>query len=221
MLQTEKEEHYTVYDHNNGQFFDFDDLDEMFGTMGHYCWSKYGGNFGSMAVPSFDFQIVQTRPDNYCWDLTAPTKAKSLYVVDSDGHFVDIKKIPPRYYFKTYDDPHRKFIYARNELIESNLVIKRDNVHKVKKTHARKLKFRGWIQEFDYSRVVRGHYRHIHTVANRRKIEGVIKDEGEPVFRGKQRNLPTYWDEISLSVHKSFKSWKHNSKRRKQWKIKG
>ena len=221
MLQTEKEELYTVYDHNNGQFHDFYSKEDMINTMSNYCYRKYGGYFTDMVKPNFNFEIVEVRTHH--WDLLAPTKAKSLYVVDFDGNFVDIteKYDPYRYRYKKYENQHYLLIEARNDQIESNLVIKNNNVDKIKKSHARKIKHSSWIGEFYYTRVIRGSHRRVHTRQIYRNVAGVLKDEGEPVFRGKQCNLPTYWDDLPLGVWKSFKSWKHNSKRKKQWKIKG
>lgn len=47
---------------------------------------------------------------------------------------------------------------------------------------------------------------------------GHVIEYGYAMVRGRRRKLPTAWDDIPCQVWKQKKSWKHNSKRRKQWK---
>lgn len=58
-------------------------------------------------------------------------------------------------------------------------------------------------------------YRSIGTHPELRAAAGVVKEEGEPEFRGRRRNVPNAWDDIKVSNHRS---WKECTKRRKQYK---
>lgn len=49
----------------------------------------------------------------------------------------------------------------------------------------------------------------------RRMAVGVVKEDGEPEFRGSRRNLNSWWDEVQ--VRRSC-SWKNCTKRKKQYK---
>lgn len=61
-----------------------------------------------------------------------------------------------------------------------------------------------------------GHcYRRVQTTAERRAACAVLKEEGEPEFRGRRRNVPNAWDDIHLPF---TRSWKKQSKRKKQYK---
>lgn len=58
-------------------------------------------------------------------------------------------------------------------------------------------------------------YRSISTTPELRACSGVLKEEGEPEFRGRRRNVPNTWDDICKNYHRS---WKECTKRRKQYK---
>lgn len=58
-------------------------------------------------------------------------------------------------------------------------------------------------------------YRAISTTPERRACAGVVKEEGEPEFRGRRRNVPNTWDDVCKNY---YRSWKECTKRRKQYK---
>ncbi len=58
-------------------------------------------------------------------------------------------------------------------------------------------------------------YRKMKTIAERRAISAVEKEEGEPEFRGARRSIPDPWDEI---VTRRSLSWKDCTKRKRQHK---
>lgn len=61
-----------------------------------------------------------------------------------------------------------------------------------------------------------GHcFRRVKTTAEFRATCSVLKEEGEPEFRGRRRNVPSAWDDIGISWSRS---WKKQSKRKKQYK---
>lgn len=57
--------------------------------------------------------------------------------------------------------------------------------------------------------------RKMETMAERRAVAAVLKEEGEPEFRGRRRNLPNPWDDIH--ARRSL-SWKDCTKRKRQHK---
>ncbi|SOK58391.1 hypothetical protein [Yersinia phage fHe-Yen9-04] len=57
--------------------------------------------------------------------------------------------------------------------------------------------------------------RKMETIAERRAIAGVVKEEGEPEFRGRRRCIPHPWDDI---MARRSLSWKDCTKRKRQHK---
>jgi hypothetical protein len=57
--------------------------------------------------------------------------------------------------------------------------------------------------------------RKMETIAERRAVAAVVKEEGEPEFRGRRRNLPNPWDDI---MARRSLSWKDCTKRKRQHK---
>lgn len=58
-------------------------------------------------------------------------------------------------------------------------------------------------------------YRAMKTTAERKAVKAVLKDEGEPEFRGRRRNIPNKWDDYWLYYDRS---WKSQTKRKRQYK---
>lgn len=73
-------------------------------------------------------------------------------------------------------------------------------------------------EDTEYSRRVWGYFRTPKTAQERRKNVGHIDEYGESFVRGRRRNLPDAWDDIANSRMDTERSWKHHSKRKKQWK---
>lgn len=67
-----------------------------------------------------------------------------------------------------------------------------------------------------------GYYRRIRTAQARRMAVAHCEEYGNEMVRGKRRhrNLLTSWDDISSSMWYAKESWKHHSKRAKQWRAK-
>lgn len=74
--------------------------------------------------------------------------------------------------------------------------------------------------------VVGGYHRTFSTTPERRRNAADVDDYGEEygqnIVRGRRRghNLPDAYDDYPNSVNDTIKSWKHHSKRKKQWKAK-
>lgn len=58
------------------------------------------------------------------------------------------------------------------------------------------------------------YFKAVRTFQELKAAKGVVRDEGEPDFRGRRKNLPTSWDDL-YRVRES--SWKRSFKCRKQW----
>ncbi len=72
-----------------------------------------------------------------------------------------------------------------------------------------------WRFSTGYKRRGSSIYRSIRTTQERRACSGVVKEEGEPEFRGRRRHVPNAWDDICKNY---YRSWKECTKRRKQYK---
>jgi hypothetical protein len=103
------------------------------------------------------------------------------------------------YSHKWWRDPDYKYWWERPILPPKN------NKNKIKK--------RLWAASY---------YRTIKTTNERRQNELHQKEYGEYIVRGKRKNkaLPSSWDDRVASAFDTHKSWKHNSKRKHQWKEK-
>lgn len=70
-----------------------------------------------------------------------------------------------------------------------------------------------------------GYSRRMRTTQERRSAEGLRTDEDARFYnllaRGARnyRNLPNAWDDERIAAREYRKSWKHNSRRSRQWKI--
>lgn len=66
------------------------------------------------------------------------------------------------------------------------------------------------------------HFRRIRTANEHRQNAACVQDIGPAFVRGRRRGktLPSSWDDLPNSSQFAVKSWKHHSKRRKQWKSK-
>jgi len=65
-----------------------------------------------------------------------------------------------------------------------------------------------------------GYTRNVATLNEKKQNEAHCLEYGEVMVRARRRNLPDSWSDIRISGRNCDTSWKHNSKRRKQWKAK-
>lgn len=78
------------------------------------------------------------------------------------------------------------------------------------------LEYKIKVTKFSGRRRHRGNVlRNIKTTAERRMAKSVVKEDGEPDFRGKRRNIPNAWDDIVSDSYR-IRSWKYYRKTR--WK---
>lgn len=110
---------------------------------------------------------------------------------------------------------------AKANIIERGLVKKKGDGNKIKSDWSYREYWNTWTNEVDYTNDSLGiYYRRIRTTAERRANTGCDADYGPGLVRRSRcwRNLPNSWDDYTCGAWSVRASWKHNSKRRKQWK---
>jgi len=105
-----------------------------------------------------------------------------------------------------------------------NVIIRyrKNNVNKIKQgySHAYTYENSRKFKEYD-DFIIGGCHRKFSTTHERRQNIHAIMEYGDTIVRGKRRghNLPNTWDDLPNRSWGAASSWKHNSKRRKQWKV--
>lgn len=76
-----------------------------------------------------------------------------------------------------------------------------------------------WKDEVSYSNRILGNYSHPGTFKEKKQTEGHIDEYGTEMVRGSRRprQLRDSWDDDEISIWRVQHSWKHHSKRHKQW----
>lgn len=152
------------------------------------------------------------------------TVLKNRWCITNQWHDVVDPKIiyeaGPRHPRKDYT-----FYYHRYDTVRKGLVKKKNDGLKIKTVWAYTNHWSQYSNEWCFKKVVRN--KGYATQQERRANVGCLNEDflneyGTIFVRGKRRKrcLPTLWDKTRLNRDKCFKSWKHNSKRNKQWKPK-
>lgn len=100
---------------------------------------------------------------------------------------------------------------------------KKNDPNKIKKGYFHVFVHNNWDNQRDYYDFkIGGWYRAIRTTNERRQTSGHVDEYGESIVRGRRRGktLPNSWDDFQNHSADSTSSWKHNSRRRHQWKVK-
>jgi hypothetical protein len=229
----ELDQYYIAIDTNNGRVIgDFETALDLIIAVDHYTHRLYSANFKEMFVMSK--ASVEVRPkldwwlgNDYIPTINAISVRKNIYVLDSRDRLVDIFHLKDeeerQHYINKYKgkwhNPHREYSEQINDLICEGLLYRKNNVNKIKEVFLQKEKVSGYNGERYFRFVSRKYYSRISTLARQRDAVNVLKDEGEPKFRGKRGKLPIIHGNIRGKYY-TYQSWKHNSKRRKQWKPK-
>lgn len=230
---------YTLVDNNTRRVVgDYNTLDELIKDGDIYTKYRYGAYFKDMVTMTK--KIIDIRVQThmfFTWEdrrkgsplYWSDRTYRNLYVVDSWGKIIQVfetkKQSYRRYWYRqrNWQNQHRDLREQIDSQIRKGLVIKNHNVDKIKSSYHNTLHKSTWLAWNEpYYCTVTSSWRRVKTTQARRMAVNVCKDEGEPEFRGarRKRSIPTTWDEVYKSVHDNYKSWKHNSKRRKQWKPK-
>lgn len=111
----------------------------------------------------------------------------------------------------------RPFVYETEpQGLSKRLIRIKGSPQKIKSTYQH-VKKTGWHGHC-FGRVC-SFYRHVRTQNERRHTHNhfIEWQEFDRMARAKRKKLPTYYDDTLVGAHKTAKSWKHHSKRRKQW----
>lgn len=229
LIEIELPKSYTFFDNQTGHIIGpTEDMLEFAKEADSYCIRQHGAGFFSMVTPYSDMEVleVKTRITVHNWYLHTqwafPIKVKNVYVTDERGNVIDFAKewqlnrARIKYPYK-WKSQHYLLREERDDAIRANLVIKKHNKDKIKAAYNTKVYHSNYDDRKGYYCTTRSIAR-VKTQAEHRKIAGVEKEDFEPEFRGKRRNLPNAWDDKKVGIFYNYKSWKHNSKRRKQWK---
>lgn len=105
-----------------------------------------------------------------------------------------------------------------------NLIKRKKSAAKIKHSY-RTVPYMQWRHGLDkpyicYTFPELSYFRKPSTMKEMRKACADIEEYGQNIVRAKRnhKNLPNSYDDIYCNIHDTKKSWKHNSKRRKQWK---
>jgi len=243
-----KKETYTVYDKMiDCAIGTFDDIEELYREMNAYSLKQSGVRFSSLLSTKKTkdtnslFKINKTTIREYYFDVVVDEHGDNVavpkyrdnttsdylwgfYVTDSLGDIVDVSEMVKKTHVYKYGTASYKHEQALREMIRATLVVKSSNPDKIKEIYAHvestniQPRYREDYTEYKFRFYRR--YRRIHTYYLHRKVAAVIKDDSEPTFRAKIANTPNTWDDVFCGRWKMQKSWKHNCKRRKQWKDK-
>lgn len=76
-----------------------------------------------------------------------------------------------------------------------------------------------WYWGHTFRNKIWSYYRHPRTHGEKKQACAHADEYGDQIVRAARRynNVPDAWDEYRSDVYATEKSWKHNSKRRKQW----
>lgn len=167
-----------------------------------YTYTEYYGSF-------------LTRPRKY----TIKTYEATPFVILADGVIVDretVQKAIQIRWRENHSNSKWESRWALREALNERLVKVKGCGNKIKTVCAKYMGDRG------YWRSIGGYYRSTKTQQERRVNDGHMNEYGTEMVRGKRRDryLPNSWDDIQSSLGRAEMSWKHHSKRRKQWKAK-
>ena len=134
-------------------------------------------------------------------------------------HPDEIKAASGRYVYRNNGWEARN---KKRNIIKVGLVKRKGDGNKIKSDWAYRESWNTYTQEIDFTNDSFGYFRRISTTAEHRANAGCDADYGQGFVRGARRghNLPNSWDDVQCGAYGLSACWKHNSKRRKQWKPK-
>jgi hypothetical protein len=237
LYNTDLPHYYIAIDNNNGRTLgEYETVRDLYYAVDKYTIKHYSAKFKEMFVMSVDSVDVTPRLSIWAGFITqyvqfgdAHTTRKNIYVLDSQDRLVDIIRLleleeKQRYaeWQKRNTNPHREYKEKLEDIVGNSLASRKHNVNKIKASYKQKSHYSNYSGEtyWDFADECRWVYPR--TTGAIRAALSVEKEEGEPEFRAARNrwHLPTSWDDKCSRRHYQKSSWKHNSKRRKQWKPK-
>lgn len=228
-------QNYTAHDKRDGHVIGcYTNIDELIEEVNDYCIAHRGYRLAQLFQGHMKADSVKIEKRvNYVDDFVIPDpkprfwhpsrkfiieyiNVDGVYVLDSLGNIVkDIWKLQTRKPYRSYAEKHE----YRDRVLKT-LERTAGNANRIKAPYGyhmevpiwRRDKTLEWVSDYWINR------RTPATLSNIKKLSFYIKEDGEPQARGKQRNLPNSWDDLTCNVWRQTKSWKHNSKRKSQWK---
>lgn len=140
------------------------------------------------------------------------------HVCNHLGRVIEQHELEDRLAYLPLPQPWRRpFVYEKEpQGLSKRLIRIKGSSQKIKSTyqHVKKI---GW-HGHNFGSVC-SFYRHVRTQNERRHTHNHFKEWGQfkGMARAGRKKLPTYYDDTLVGSHKTAKSWKHHSKRRKQW----
>ena len=164
------------------------------------------------------------------WVEPFPYKTKygvTTYYYDVEGRWALVNNLGDLVPAKEAYEGYRPYRYRNNNTKYdyncSRLVKTKDDGKKIKTNYARVMvpanSWGHWCREAYYDNPIRGCYRQINTYNEVRANAAHADEYGDEMIRGRRRgrNLPNAYDDPMCSAWDAEWSWKHHSKRRKQW----
>lgn len=153
-------------------------------------------------------------------DFILRSDVKPIIVYDNLGRVIEVKELAkhrmckPKHKDSSWNVRRSQWYYHR-ELTDRNLCKCKGDGKKIKK---------GWstIKTVDNDGetrydIVANSFRSVNTKNEQTANSAHMDEYGQEMVRGKRRKLPTAWDDVQSSYWGCRRSWKHHSKRRKQW----
>lgn len=155
-----------------------------------------------------------------CYDLRLRFDTRPIIVFDNLGSVIEVrelakhKAVKPNSNYKGWKARHEQWYYHR-ELTDRNLCKRKGDGKKIKT-------YWSTVEDIDNNGdirydIVAGYFRSVNTKNEQTANDAHMDEYGQEMVRGKRRYLPTAWDDVQSSYWGCRRSWKHNSKRRKQW----
>ena len=206
---------------------DYKSLAKVFESFSLFC--NYRAFFREEISDGYDTKIAHYTVNGkvYLWHPNAPeSQGKYAIIRVEDGYVlrqedINDEDFPPRR--KRYYRGEDETIHDRSK----DLVKTKSNNRKIKADWASKLRPAHWSygpsyhEEYYYSCANMGYHRLGKMIREQRVLEGIIdeyENEYPNIVRASRKGLPSGWSgEKGISAYHSAASWKHHSKRRKQW----
>lgn len=223
MIETEKPKlKYRVIDLNDDSMRIFFSLEKAKDFLIGYCRKKYKKYYFDLYQDNRKLKqkIFHYNESYYVGDRRkVKFRTETLSGIFIENNFGDI--ISQNYIEKIVNRKFSNSRFDHYDYRDSLLVRKRKNPNKIKKQYITKKKQTlGFYGEWEEYHSLPSPKRYRQKISSIRKLHGICKDEGEFLVRGKERqNCYFSWEPYERYLHyKSRESWKHNSKRKHQWK---
>lgn len=210
---------YKVYDKYNGVcIFKTTDLIEAYDVLHEHRYETV-----VVSQFSYDCYLYYHGHPMHSWESNVPRY--QLW-----DHFS--KEVPYGRYRAAYEKRYPRYRYGHGRSgfwhgfgDKRDVIVvrfKKNDPNKVKKGYFHAFVFEKWNRRYHYDYKIGGIYRTIRTTNERRQTSGHVSEYGESIVRGRRRgkNLADAWDDYLNHSTNSASSWKHNSRRRHQWKVK-